>query len=321
MPSWRFRALAQILLDEGISPKYVVRLDQELHEHLTDLRASASLEHRLPEEAKAEALVRLGDTEVIAAAFLERPELKLWIYRWPWVVLANVLARFVLSMFRPFLVLAQHRVLIARYSAAAVLSVGATVGLLLFMQALIATDLSELGLDTDRRTAQFRVTRIILEEEYEIETRDEAETADPPDELYERRLRPEGTELLAKAGDWSDESIVLDGDWGSQPTASVTLEPFGLGIDDGDYLPVVKVAPAYPTLALARGLEGYVVVEFTITRTGAVKDVLVVESSSRLFERGSIEAVHKFKYRPRIVAGEPIEVLRVRNRITFELEA
>ena len=71
---------------------------------------------------------------------------------------------------------------------------------------------------------------------------------------------------------------------------------------------------------LSRGLEGYVIVEFTVTGTGTVRDVTVVESTSSLFERAAVEAAKKFKYKPRVVDGRSIEVQGVRNKITFQLE-
>ena len=104
-----------------------------------------------------------------------------------------------------------------------------------------------------------------------------------------------------------------------QISTSVSMGGFGFGISDGEYLPIVKVAPVYPARALTRGLEGYVIVEFTVTRTGTVRDVLVVESTSSLFERAASEAALKFKYKPRVIDGEAVEVPGVRNRITFEI--
>ena len=94
---------------------------------------------------------------------------------------------------------------------------------------------------------------------------------------------------------------------------------FGLAPSDGEYLPIVKVAPVYPSRALSRGLEGYVIVEFTVTQAGAVKDVFVVESTSSLFERAAVEAAYKFKYKPRVIDGIAVEVPGVRNKITFEI--
>ena len=78
----------------------------------------------------------------------------------------------------------------------------------------------------------------------------------------------------------------------------------GFGVSDGEYLPIVKVAPVYPSRALSRGLEGYVIVEFTVMSTGAVRDVSVVESTSSLFERAATTAALKFKYKPRVIDGE-----------------
>ena len=39
-----------------------------------------------------------------------------------------------------------------------------------------------------------------------------------------------------------------------------------------------------------------------------------------VFERASVKAAEKFKYKPRVVDGEPIEVAGVQNKFTYELE-
>ena len=52
----------------------------------------------------------------------------------------------------------------------------------------------------------------------------------------------------------------------------------GLQATDGEYLPIVKVAPTYPRRALSRGIEGYAVIEYTVTKQGTVRDPKVVES-------------------------------------------
>jgi protein TonB len=102
--------------------------------------------------------------------------------------------------------------------------------------------------------------------------------------------------------------------------ANLNVGGVGFGVSDGEYLPIVKVAPVYPSRALTRGLEGYVIVEFTVTRQGTVRDPVVVESTSSLFERAATEAALKFKYKPSVIDGEPVEVPGVRNKITFEIQ-
>lgn len=96
---------------------------------------------------------------------------------------------------------------------------------------------------------------------------------------------------------------------------------FGLSPSDGEYLPIVKVQPVYPRRALSRGIEGYVIVEFTVTKQGTTKDVRVVEADPQgIFDRAAIQAAQKFKYKPRVIDGQPIEVPGVQNKITFEIE-
>jgi len=96
---------------------------------------------------------------------------------------------------------------------------------------------------------------------------------------------------------------------------------FSLGVGEGDYLPIVKVAPIYPNRALTRGIEGYCVVQYTVTRQGTVKDPVVIESqcTSSLFHSASLNAALKFKYKPRIMDGEAVEVPGVQNKFTYEI--
>jgi len=89
---------------------------------------------------------------------------------------------------------------------------------------------------------------------------------------------------------------------------------------DGEYLPIVKVAPIYPRRAQQRGLSGFCIISFTVTKLGTVADAQVIECSSSLFERASVNAALKFKYKPRVVDGEPIDVPGVQHRISFEIE-
>lgn len=95
----------------------------------------------------------------------------------------------------------------------------------------------------------------------------------------------------------------------------------GLQATDGEYLPIVKVAPQYPRRALSRGIQGYVIVEYTVTKQGTVKAPVIIEAQPEsIFNDAAIKSVLRYKYKPRVVKGEPIEVAGVRTKITFELE-
>ena len=96
----------------------------------------------------------------------------------------------------------------------------------------------------------------------------------------------------------------------------------GFGSNDGEYLPIVKVAAVYPLVAQQRRIEGTCMVTYTVTPTGSVRDVTVVadQCDHPAFEKVSIDAALKFKYKPRVVNGEAIEVQGVYNRFIFKLQ-
>ena len=107
------------------------------------------------------------------------------------------------------------------------------------------------------------------------------------------------------------------------PTARVdiSISTSGMSSGDGEYLPIVKVAPIYPRRAQTRGITGYCIVEYTVTTSGAIRDPFAVDCQpSGVFEKASVKAATKFKYKPRVVDGEAIEVAGVQNKFTYELE-
>jgi len=106
-----------------------------------------------------------------------------------------------------------------------------------------------------------------------------------------------------------------------QAKVQVDIGSGGMATGDGEYLPIVKVAPIYPRRAQTRGISGYCIVEYTVTKTGSIRDPRAVDCDPEgVFERASVKAAEKFKYKPRVVDGEPIEVAGVQNKFTYELE-
>jgi protein TonB len=78
---------------------------------------------------------------------------------------------------------------------------------------------------------------------------------------------------------------------------------------DREILSAVEVytpAPKYPPQARKRGIEGRVVVEFTIGADGSVGSVRVVESAHRLLEEAVLEALKEWRFRPARVDGEAV---------------
>jgi protein TonB len=90
---------------------------------------------------------------------------------------------------------------------------------------------------------------------------------------------------------------------------------------DRDIIPLVRINPDYPPRALSRGIEGYVIVQFTITAAGMVKDVIVTEAKPKgLFDEAAVRAVGRWRYNPKVVEGVAVERRGVQTMITFQLE-
>ena len=86
-------------------------------------------------------------------------------------------------------------------------------------------------------------------------------------------------------------------------------------------MPIVRINPQWPREALVEGIEGYVIVEVTIAADGSVRGVVVMESvPRRLFDRNVIRAVLKWKFKPRIVNGVPVERKAI-QRLDFNLNS
>jgi protein TonB len=90
---------------------------------------------------------------------------------------------------------------------------------------------------------------------------------------------------------------------------------------DRDVIPLVRINPDYPPRAQTRGIEGYVIVQFTITATGTVKDAIVVEAQPKgMFDDAALKAIARWRYTPKVDAGVAVERVGVRTRLTFQLE-
>ena len=199
--------------------------------------------------------------------------------------------------------------MIGRYVFAIVTGTLVTLSLLFVMQLLIAY--GEDAMSKPRARHQLEFVRVKRNEN--VQTEDiKPEKPPPPPEVPPETPPQEMDNVDASA------TVNIP-----PPTVNQDVQiggPGGMNIAEGDYLPIVRVAPVYPARALSRGVEGYVDMSFTVTTTGTVKDPVVLFSTSSLFDRAASEAVLKFKYKPRVVDGQPVEVPNVKTRITFKIE-
>jgi len=198
-----------------------------------------------------------------------------------------------------------------RLAIGAVLGFVITAGLFWMMQYMIET--------ADRSLNEGGITNIVdfvrLKRDEDIERRQRKPEKPPEPE----QPPPEPPKPQMENLDPNAEKIAV-----SAPPAETDIEMtggFSLGVGEGDYLPIVKVAPIYPQRALARGIEGFCVVQYTVTRNGTIKDPFVIENqcTSSMFHRASVEAALKFKYKPRVLDGQTVEVPGVQNKFTYEI--
>ncbi|MDX2475380.1 MAG: TonB family protein [Candidatus Krumholzibacteria bacterium] len=202
--------------------------------------------------------------------------------------------------------------MIARFAIATGLAVLVTIGVLFTMQVLIAQPQAKLDESGTKHFVDFvRVQR----EESVQRTERRREKPMAPDAPPQQSAQPRVDALNETQVSVSIPTAPLD------VGVAMAITGLGLAASDGEYLPIVKIAPIYPAAAQSRGIEGSCLVEYTVTTAGTVRDVKVLEATpAGIFNKVSIAAAKKFKYRPRVVDGEPIEVYGVRNLFRYELE-
>ena len=201
--------------------------------------------------------------------------------------------------------------MIQRYALSVLLGVVATFGLFFLMQSLIA--IGSPG-------AEKRITGSVIDF---VRVRDDSATQTKrrtmPRKMAQEKPPPPPDINMAKAnkpksGDMAGTTVNLDFELQGGPG-------IGGAPTDGDIIPLVRIEPRYPTRALSRGIEGWVLLEFTITAAGTVRDPIVVDSEpARIFDRAATRAVMKWKYKPKVEDGVPVERHGVQVVLSFELE-
>jgi TonB family protein len=102
---------------------------------------------------------------------------------------------------------------------------------------------------------------------------------------------------------------------------SIDYTPFITPLD-GEYLPLVAIAPQYPSAAAQNGVEGWVLVSFTVDEEGGVIEdsIDVVDADPpQVFNRSSMRAAARFKFQPRVTDGVGVPVSGVQYLFRYRL--
>ena len=192
-----------------------------------------------------------------------------------------------------------------RYLSALILGVLISLGLFFLMQSLIDSGEQNTNASSEGQIMEF--IRIREDETLSIKDRRKPQKPKPPKEpppppklIVEKQIKPTMNRIKIEIPNIDLPSIAgggpFLGNWVGNPLA------------EGDVLPIVRIDPQWPREALVEGIEGYVVVEVTIGADGSVKDVRVIQAEpKRMFDRNVIRAVLKWKFKPRIINGVPVE--------------
>jgi protein TonB len=93
------------------------------------------------------------------------------------------------------------------------------------------------------------------------------------------------------------------------------------GMFDGDLLPLQRIPPQYPRDAARAGITGWVQLEVLVNADGTVRTAKVLDSKPRgIFEASAVQAVMRWKFKPKIQDGKPVEQ-RGSQKIEFNLNA
>ena len=197
----------------------------------------------------------------------------------------------------------------ARHLTAAFLAIGVTFSLFYLMQALILGQDTRLG-----ESSGTMIDFVRLKKDSELETKKRK----MPDKQEPKKPPPPPALVLAKSNKPSQDlgEMIFAIDVG----VDVGRANIAIAASDSDVIPIVRVQPQYPLRAAERGTEGWVEVEFTISKLGTVKDAVVMNSyPSSVFDRVALKAIRRWKYNPKIEDGEPVERPGVKVRLRFDL--
>jgi protein TonB len=203
---------------------------------------------------------------------------------------------------------------VRRYLVTVFLAAAVTAALFLLMQSLIA-----MGQRAQEKAVRGSVVDFVRarkaeetqEKDRKLPEKMQAEKAPPPPDFDMSQIRPgktPGASDVTLPRGMTDVNLAGGPILGSAPS-------------DQDVLPLVRIEPRYPRRAQQMGIEGWALLEFTITPLGTVSNVVVVDSEPKgMFDRAAANAVERWKYKPKIVDGKAVPREGVQVVLTFKIE-
>ena len=93
------------------------------------------------------------------------------------------------------------------------------------------------------------------------------------------------------------------------------------GQGDGEAVPLVRIDPPYPRKAALQRIEGWVKLRYDVTPIGTVENAKVLASRPvGVFEKSALQAVYKWRFKPKTLEGKPIPQKNLQITMDFKLE-
>ena len=196
----------------------------------------------------------------------------------------------------------------SRLMGVVLLAAGVTIGLFLVMKVLVTGQEYKI----EEELASIGIDFVRVERDEESQTKDRALKRPSKVEPEEPPPPPK----LPQPNRPNVDKASMSADMGAFDLAGLNLN----APVDGDTLAIVRVLPRYPSRALSRGIEGWVLLEFAVDELGLAVNPVVIESEPPgIFDRAATSAVKRWKYRPMIEDGRPRMRPGVRQLISFEI--
>lgn len=194
-----------------------------------------------------------------------------------------------------------------RYGIAAALGFAATITLGGVMAGLIRVDFTA---PQPVKTQDFDINPIV--EEVKVIT------SRPKPRPFEAVEIPPATPRVATQ---SATSVFVDPvtvdpvtiDW---PLPNLPNDSLIIHAADRDEQPLLRPAPAMPARA---DRSGHCIMAFDVNADGTPYNIAALRCSDTVFERASVKAVGKWRYRPKIVSGQAVNRTAMRSKISFHL--
>ena len=90
--------------------------------------------------------------------------------------------------------------------------------------------------------------------------------------------------------------------------------------EDMEWTPLFRTQPNYPAGAANNDIEGYMIVEFTVNKSGQVRNIKTLKAKNGKYFKNSVyQAIKNFRYAPSTKNGEIISTDGVQNKIIFRM--